>query len=79
MVVCDPSSFVEVKEALAGTGLPEPVSAQVAMMPLATVKLTGKEAESMLKLYTKLDDHEDVQNVYADFDIDDELIEQFTG
>ena len=79
MVTCDPAQYVEVKEALEKMGLPAPLDAQISMVPLATVSLTGKDAESMLKLYTKLDDHEDVQNVYADFDIDDNLLEQFSG
>ncbi len=78
MVVCNPSDFVEVKEALEqNPKLPKPQDAQISFLPLSTVKLTGKEAEQMLKLYQKLDDHDDVQNVYADFDIDDSLIEQF--
>ncbi len=77
MVVCDPTSFVEVKEALDATeGLPKPEDAQIAFLPLNTIELKGKEAEQMLKLYQKLDDHDDVQNVYADFDIDESILEQ---
>jgi YebC/PmpR family DNA-binding regulatory protein len=78
MVVCDPTSFVEVKEGLESSDLPKPIDAQISWMPLATVPLEGKDAESMLKLYDKLDDHDDVQNVYADFDIDEDLVEQLT-
>jgi len=77
MVVCDPTNFVEVKEGLESTDLPKPMDAQLSWMPLATLPLEGKDAESMLKLYNKLDDHDDVQNVYADFDIDEDLVEQF--
>ena len=79
LVVCDPSSFVEVKETLEKGRLPKPEDAQIGMSPLTTVRLEGKDAEMMLKIYTKLDDHDDVQNVYSDFDIDDEIIENFSS
>ncbi len=79
LVVCDPTSFVEVKENLEEMGLKGLVDAQIGMSPLTTVKLEGKEAEMMLKIYNKLDDHDDVQNVYSDFDIDDEIIEKFSS
>ncbi|MCD6498313.1 MAG: YebC/PmpR family DNA-binding transcriptional regulator [Deltaproteobacteria bacterium] len=80
MVVCDPTNFMDVKDALEKVeGLPKPDEAALAMLPLATVKLTGRDAESMIKLYQKLDDHDDVQNVYADFDIDDSLWEQMAN
>ena len=42
------------------------------MQPTTTAKLEGKEAESMLRLADALDDLDDVQNVYANFDISDE-------
>ena len=54
-------------------------SAEVIMSPNNTVKLEGKEAESMLKLMFALEDQDDVQNVSANFDIADELIEQFSA
>lgn len=79
MVVCNPSQFVDVKEALDKMNLPAPEDAQISMVPLNSVSLAGKEAETMLKLYNKLDDMEDVQNVYADFDIDESILEAFTG
>ncbi len=41
------------------------------MLPQNTVKLTGKDAQQMLKLMESLEDHDDVQNVYANFDIDE--------
>lgn len=46
--------------------------AEVSMVPQTTVKLTGKEAESMLKLMENLEDNDDVQKVHSNFDIDDE-------
>ncbi len=47
------------------------------MIPQNTVKLEGGDAEKMLKLMDDLEDHDDVQNVYANFDIDAETMEQF--
>jgi len=51
----------------------------VAMLPDTTIKLDGKEAESMVKLINALEDHDDVQNVYANYDIDDALMEQLSA
>ncbi|MCP4601366.1 MAG: YebC/PmpR family DNA-binding transcriptional regulator [Proteobacteria bacterium] len=53
--------------------------AELTRLPQTTVELEGKPAQTMLKLYTNLDDHEDVQNVYANFDIPDEILESFSG
>ncbi len=53
----------------------EPVSAAVAMVPYEYVKLTGKEAQSMLKLMDVLEDHDDVQHVWSNFDVDEKEIE----
>jgi transcriptional/translational regulatory protein YebC/TACO1 len=46
------------------------------MIPQNTIKLEGKQAEQMLKLMEYLDDHDDIQDVNANFDIDDEVMEQ---
>jgi len=51
------------------------VSAQVAMVPTTLVRLEGKEAQQMLKLSEALEEHDDVQNVYANFDIDEKVME----
>jgi YebC/PmpR family DNA-binding regulatory protein len=53
----------------------ETVSAEVAMLPSVLVKLEGKEAASMLKLSEALEEHDDVQNVYSNFDIDENVME----
>jgi len=45
--------------------------AALQMIPQTTVKVTGKDAEHMMKLMDALEEHDDVQNVYANFDIDD--------
>ncbi len=44
------------------------------MIPQNFVRLEGGDAQQMLKLYDILDDHDDVQNVYANFDIDESEI-----
>ena len=45
------------------------------MVPFEYVKLTGKQAQSMLKLMDVLEDHEDVQHVWSNFDVDEKEIE----
>jgi YebC/PmpR family DNA-binding regulatory protein len=57
----------------------ETVSAQIAMIPKSTVKLEGKNAGGMLRLAETLEEHDDVQNVYSNFDIDEKEMEAFAG
>ena len=52
-------------------------SSEIAMIPSSFVKLEGKQAESMLRLFEKLEDLDDVQNVWANFDISEEDIENY--
>ena len=74
-VITAPESFEAVKAALEAVGL-TPVCAEIQMIPQTTVSLSGKDAETMLKLFEQLDEHEDVGQVYANFDIsDEELLE----
>ena len=74
-VTTEPSAFIEVREALAAKGF-VPVSAEVTMVPQTLVALDGKHAESMLKMMDRLEDCDDVQNVYANFDISAEEMEK---
>ena len=53
----------------------DPASAEIAMIPQNYVKLTGSAASQMLKLMEVLEDHDDVQHVYANFDIDEREIQ----
>ena len=53
----------------------ETVSAEVAMIPVILKKLEGKDAQTMLKLSEALEEHDDVQNVWANFDIDEKVME----
>jgi len=52
-------------------------SAEISKIPSTYIKLEGRQAEQMLKLYDKLEELEDIQNVWANFDIADEVIDQF--
>jgi len=72
-VVTDPSSFQEVKDALEQAGIPM-VSAKLDKIPQNTVRVEGKDAAQVLKLAEALEEHDDVQNVYANFDIDPDSI-----
>jgi YebC/PmpR family DNA-binding regulatory protein len=68
-ILTTPESFETVKAALESAGIATSV-AEISMLPQNFVKLAGKEAQSMLKLMEALEDHEDIQNVWANFDID---------
>jgi YebC/PmpR family DNA-binding regulatory protein len=74
-VTTDPSSFIEVRDALESSGFKFD-SAEVTMIPQTMVQLEGKQAESMLKMMDRLEDNDDVQNVYANFDISTEDLEK---
>jgi len=74
-VVTTPENFEKVRDALKTKGF-VPASAEVTMIPSTTVKLTGEAAQKAVKLFQTLEDHDDVQNVYANFDVPDEILEQ---
>jgi YebC/PmpR family DNA-binding regulatory protein len=73
-VTTEPGDFTQVREALEGKGLRH-ASAEITMIPQTLVVLEGKQAESMLKLMDRLEDNDDVQNVYSNFDISSEEME----
>ncbi len=77
-VTTDPSHFEEVKKAIEEAGFKYSY-AEVTMVPQSTVRLTGKEAEQMLKIMEGLEDSDDVQKVYANFDIADEEMERLSA
>jgi len=64
--------------ALAAAGL-ETLSAEATRLPQTTIPVEGKSAQTNLKLFTMLEDHDDVQHVFANFDISDEEMESFAG
>jgi YebC/PmpR family DNA-binding regulatory protein len=71
-----PEDFEKVRDAVKARNIPVE-SAEVSRIPTTYIKLEGKQAETMLKLYDKLEELEDVQNVWANFDIADDDIEKF--
>jgi YebC/PmpR family DNA-binding regulatory protein len=76
-VITDPSSFEKVKKAIDAKGIKH-LEARIGMIPSNTVKLEMNKAEQMLKMMEKLEDNDDVQNVYANFDIDDDVMEKLS-
>ena len=77
-VVTDPSSFEAVVEAVKKAGI-HPASAEVAMIPQNYIKLEGQQATTMIRLVEALEEHDDVQNVHSNFDIDAKLLEEVAG
>ena len=72
-VVTEVPDFESVKDAITGLEI-TPEMAEITMIPANTIQLEGKNAETMLKLMEYLEEHDDVQNVYANFDIPDEVM-----
>ncbi|HSS05466.1 MAG TPA: YebC/PmpR family DNA-binding transcriptional regulator [Solirubrobacterales bacterium] len=77
-VLCEPASLSAVREALEAGGV-EIQSADLAMEPKSTVELKGNEAKSLLGLIETLEDHDDVNDVHANFDIPDEVLQQLAA
>jgi len=73
-IITNPENFENVKKALQDNQI-EIESGNVTLIPKNTVKVEGKEAEHLLKLLDDLEENEDVQGVYANFDIPDEILE----
>jgi YebC/PmpR family DNA-binding regulatory protein len=74
-VVTNPHDFEAVKKSLADARI-DTVLAEITFIPQNTIRLDEKSAEQMLKLMEVLDEHDDVQKVYANFDIPDEVMEK---
>ncbi len=73
-IISPPDVHEKVLDAVHKAGI-ETISAQIAMVPKNTIKLEGKSAAGMLKLAEALEEHDDVQNVYSNFDIDEKEME----
>jgi len=73
-VLTPPEAFEKVREALQAARI-KPSSAEVSMVPQNYVKLSGAPAQQMLRLVEALEEHDDVQHVYANFDIDEKEIQ----
>ena len=77
-VLTSPEAFEKVNTALQNNQIPV-VASEIAMVPETWIKLTGKEAQQVLKLVEALEDHDDVQKVWANFDISEEELVQLAG
>jgi YebC/PmpR family DNA-binding regulatory protein len=71
-IVCEPGAYEGVKRALDAAGIPI-ASAEMTQRAQNTVPVTGADARAVLKLFEALEDHDDVQAVYANFDIPEEV------
>ena len=69
-----PEAHEAVSQALEKAGITTE-SAEIAMVPKNTVKLEGKNAQAMLRLYEALEEHDDVQNVYRNYEVDEAEVE----
>ena len=75
-VLCQPGDLTKVRDALTEAGI-EFTSAEVTMLPKSTVKIEdSKEASQILRLLDSLEENDDVQQAYANFDIPDELMQE---
>lgn len=77
-IITTPDSFDSVKHALESKGI-KFEEAEIQLVPENTVRVDGKEAEQVLKLMEALEDHDDVQHVYANFDIDEKVLATFNA
>ena len=76
-VYTSPKDFENVKKAFVDANI-EIQNADITMVPQSTVRVDGKDAERLLKLLDALEDNDDVQKVYANFDIPEEVLQSFT-
>ena len=72
-VLTPPDRLEDVKEALKAKGIPSTTS-ELSMVPKTSVKVEGKKARQLLTMMEALEDHDDIQNVWANFDIDESEI-----
>nr|ADM94930.1 hypothetical protein [uncultured Atribacterota bacterium] len=77
-VTLPPSDFEKFKQLLAENQI-EYTVAEITMIPQTTIDLEGKKAEQMLNLMEQLEDQDDVQNVYANFNIDEQIMEELSA
>jgi len=77
-VVTPPDLFEKVRDALTTGGI-TPASAEIGMVPQNYVKLTGSQAVQMMRLIESLEENDDVQHVYSNFDVDEKEIAAVAG
>jgi YebC/PmpR family DNA-binding regulatory protein len=77
-VLSETSAYEAVLEAIKKAGI-EPTSSSVTMIPQNYIKLEGPAASTMIRLMEAFEEHDDVQNVHSNFDIDQKLLEEVAG
>ena len=77
-ITTDPSAFAGVRDAIDSAGIPM-LSAELTMLPQNTVPVEGGQARQVLALLESLEELDDVQNVYANFDIPEAVMAELTG
>lgn len=77
-ISCEPGVFESLREMLSKAGI-TPASAELSMVPSSTIKVDGDNARKVLALVEALEDHDDIQNVYANFEISDEVMASVSG
>ncbi|MGA2688193.1 MAG: YebC/PmpR family DNA-binding transcriptional regulator, partial [Candidatus Korobacteraceae bacterium] len=77
-ILTDPSAYETVLEAVKKAGI-KPEVAEIAMVPQNYTKLEGHQAGTMIRLLEALEDHDDVEHVYSNFDIDQKQLEEVAG
>jgi YebC/PmpR family DNA-binding regulatory protein len=74
-IITDPADFEKVKNAITSAGI-KLESDELTMLPKSQVKVEGAQARGTLAIVEALEEHDDVQNVYANFDIPDEIMNE---
>jgi YebC/PmpR family DNA-binding regulatory protein len=74
-ILTEPSAYETVLEAIKKTGI-TPVSSEVAMIPQNYIKLEGQAANTMIRLLEAMDDNDDVEHVWSNFDVDIKQLEE---
>ncbi|HEX3818948.1 MAG TPA: YebC/PmpR family DNA-binding transcriptional regulator [Candidatus Sulfotelmatobacter sp.] len=77
-ITTEPSAYEGVLEAVKKAGI-TPTSSSVAFIPQNYIKLEGQAANTMIRMMEAFEEHDDVQNVHANFDIDQKLLEEVAG
>jgi len=73
-IYTDPETFEDVRNAIEEASI-NITLAEISMIPQTTVSVDGKNAQQVLQLLETLDEHDDIQNVYSNFDIPDEMLD----
>ena len=77
-ITTSPGDYEKVKKELLENSI-KLESAEITSVPKSVIKVTGEDAKKVLALVNDLEDNDDIQNVYANFDIPDEILNELEG